>query len=79
MVTDIDFYRVQVRKPWWRRKWQAEWDGCMWAQRGYTKRGIRIAVSVRRSHPRVDRSYDSLGIQLLDLPTPRGVTFGRIV
>ena len=54
---DLDFYRVQADKRWWRRKWQAEWDGCRWAQRGYTRPGIRAMARVRRSHPAVDEAY----------------------
>jgi hypothetical protein len=42
-----DVYRVQRGKPWWRRKWQAEWDGCLWAARGYTRRGVWVSVWVR--------------------------------
>ena len=53
----LDYYRVQSDKRWWRRKWQAEWDGCRWAQRGYTRSGIRAMVRVRRSHPAVDTLY----------------------
>lgn len=54
---DLDYYRVQSDKRWWRRKWQAEWDGCRWAQRGYTRPGIRAMARVRRSHPAVDSLY----------------------
>lgn len=56
-TTGLDFYRVQADKRWWRRKWQAEWDGCRWAQRGYTRPGIRAMARVRRSHPAVDSLY----------------------
>ena len=54
---DLDYYRVQSDKRWWRRKWQAEWDGCRWAQRGYTRPWIRAMARVRRSHPAVDTLY----------------------
>lgn len=52
-----DVYRVQVGKPWWRRKWQAEWDGCRWAQRGYTRRGVLAMARLRRTHTRVNDAY----------------------
>lgn len=41
----------------------------------------RTLVGFHDTHPRhmYRPQLDSLGIQLLDLPTPRGVTFGRIV
>lgn len=32
----------------WRRTWQAEWDGCEYAPRAYTERGV-----VRRSRRRI--------------------------
>lgn len=55
---DLYYYRVALPDMrWWRRKWQAEWDGCRWAQRGYTRPGIRAVVRVRRSHPAVDSLY----------------------
>jgi len=47
VLSGLDYYRVQSDKRWWRRKWQAEWDGCRWAQRGYTRPGIRAVVRVR--------------------------------
>ena len=56
-TTGLDFYRVQADKRWWRRKWQAEWPDCRWAQRGYTRPGIRAMARVRRSHPAVDSLY----------------------
>ena len=54
---DLNFYRVQADKRWWRRKWQAEWPDCRWAQRGYTRTGIRAMVAVRMVHPRIDDAY----------------------
>ncbi len=41
----------------------------------------RTLVGFHDTHPRhmYRPQLDDLGIQLLDLPTPRGVTFGRIV
>ena len=54
---ELDFYRVQADKRWLRRKWQAEWPDCRWAQRGYTRPGIRAMVRVRRSHPAVNEAY----------------------
>jgi len=40
---------VVVRRPtaWWRRTWQAEWDGCRRAVRGYTRNGC-IVKAVRQ-------------------------------
>ena len=40
----------------------------------------RTVVGFHDTHPRhlYRPQLDSLGIQLLDLPTPRGVTFGRV-
>lgn len=32
-------YRVQIRRGFWRRKWQVEWYGCHFAPRGYTRSG----------------------------------------
>ena len=44
-----------VKKHWWCRTWQAEWDGCEWAPRAYTKRGIeRRARRVHRGGGRPD-------------------------
>ena len=42
------YYRIRtgkhpkrhVRHTWYGRRWQAEWDGCRWAPRAYTRRGI---------------------------------------
>ena len=54
---ELDFYRVQADKRWWRRKWQAEWPDCRWAQRGYTRTGIRAMVAARTVHPCADAAY----------------------
>lgn len=39
---------VVIRRPtrWWRRTWQAEWDGCQRAVRAYTRNGC-IVKAVR--------------------------------
>lgn len=55
---DLTIYRVQERKPAWRRKWQAEWEPyCYWAARGYTRRGAVLGARFRRAHPRLDSAY----------------------
>jgi hypothetical protein len=45
----IHYYRVRmdsnhpkrwVRRAWYGRTWQAEWDGCYWCPRAYTRAGI---------------------------------------
>ncbi len=51
------YYRVQMEKPWYHRKWQAEWPDCYWAQRGYTRTGIRWMAAARMAHPWVDAGY----------------------
>lgn len=39
----------RVPEHWWNRTWQAEWDGCDWAPRAYTRWGIeRRATRWRR-------------------------------
>ena len=58
----VYFYRVQESKSVWRRKWQAEWDGCDFAQRGYTRRGTAVIAAMRRSYPRADAAYFRLRI-----------------
>lgn len=30
----------RVPERWWKRTWQAEWEGCDWAPRAYTRQGI---------------------------------------
>ncbi len=48
-MTDYYVYRVrttrdhplrEVRKAWYGRTWQAEWEMCPWCPRAYTERGI---------------------------------------
>lgn len=56
-MVEVDIYRVQRGKPWYRRTWQAEWDGCLWASRGYTRRGVVGGAWVRRHWGRIDRLY----------------------
>jgi hypothetical protein len=62
-MSDITFYRVRqstdhplrhVRKAWYGRTWQAEWDGATWCPRAYTRRGIerKAARWHGRSRPR---------------------------
>lgn len=53
----IDIYRVLEGKPWYRRKWQAEWPLCHFAQRGYTRRGVLTMAAIRRAHTRVNGAY----------------------
>jgi hypothetical protein len=53
----LDFYRVQDHKGWWRRKWQAEWEPFVFAQRGYTRPGVAVMAAIRRSNSRVDAAY----------------------
>lgn len=48
-MNEIHVYRVRqhdhperrVRKAWYGRTWQAEWERCPWAPRAYTERGVR--------------------------------------
>ncbi len=52
----VYYYRVQQhKKHWWHRTWQAEWDNCLWAQRGYTRLGVSIFVATRRKWSWFDR------------------------
>ena len=37
-----------VRRAWYGRTWQAEWDGCLWAARAYTEAGV-LRKAARRS------------------------------
>lgn len=48
-LSEITTYRVRqstthpersVRKAWYGRTWQAEWEPCPWCPRAYTKRGV---------------------------------------
>lgn len=50
-------YRVNRNKSFRYRKWQGEWDGCQFAQRGYTKLGVRVFIKIRRSSLFVDNVY----------------------
>lgn len=45
---EVDVYRVQEGYPWYRRTWQAEWQECLWASRGYTKPTLLAGAWVRR-------------------------------
>jgi hypothetical protein len=49
LPVDIHVYRVRqstthparsVRKAWYGRTWQAEWEPCPWCPRAYTRRGV---------------------------------------
>jgi len=57
MMSDVTYYRVQRGKPWFRRKCQAEWPDCDFAQRGYTQIGVATMIAVRRAHPRLNAAY----------------------
>lgn len=61
-ATGLTFYRVRqnpdhpkrwVRKTWYGRTWQAEWDGVRWCPRAYTRRGIerKVARWIRNNKP----------------------------
>ena len=54
---DYDLYRVQEGKRWYRRKWQSEWDGCYWAQRGYTPLGVIFLTKLRMKSPILDEIH----------------------
>ena len=57
MTMNVEVYRVNWDKPWYRRTWQAEWEGCYWTHRGYTRRGLMAGVEFRMSHPRANAVY----------------------
>ena len=40
-MINIDVYRILEpnKRRWWKRTWQAEWDGCQWAPRAFTEAG----------------------------------------
>ena len=67
-MSDLTIYRVRqsathpkrwVRRAWYGRTWQAEWDGCLWAARAYTEAGVRRKAAQRMtwSQRRNERYY----------------------
>ena len=54
--TDVNHPKRHVRKAWYGRTWQAEWDGCLWAPRAYTKAGLLRKAS-RRSRWSPERAH----------------------
>ena len=60
--TDPLVYRVQKQKPWYRRKWQVEYDDFTWCSRGYTRVGALAGARLRHRHPTLDRAYVRLRV-----------------
>jgi len=59
-MNDMQVYRVResrshpdraVRKAWYGKTWQAEWDMCPWCPRAYTERGVRRQGRRRMAWP----------------------------
>ena len=59
-MTRINVYRVYRAEDrrWWKRTWQAEWEGCMWCPRAYTQPGVhRKAMRWMAWSPWRQRTY----------------------
>lgn len=59
-MLETHYYRVRmdsnhpkrhVRRTWYGRTWQAEWEGTLWCPRAYTRRGIERKAARWQRHP----------------------------